>query len=134
MSKEQLGEKTEQATPRKLEEALKKGQIARSAEVQTLFVLGGGLLALTFAGSEIWRQLALAVSGTLGHLHEFNPTASAMQSYSIGAALLLAKCVGSRGGDCNGGRITGRRYSKPLSNSVGSAFDQLGTRESYQRI
>lgn len=93
MSKEQVGEKTEQATPRKLEEALKKGQIARSAEVQTVFVLGGGLLALTFAGSETWRQLALAVSGTLGHLHEFNPTASAMQSYSIDGALLLAKCV-----------------------------------------
>ncbi len=35
-------EKTEQPTPRKLEEALKHGQIARSAEVQTAFVLLGG--------------------------------------------------------------------------------------------
>ena len=51
------GEKTEQPTPRKLEEALKHGQIARSAEVQTAFVLLGALAALTFAGPEIWRQL-----------------------------------------------------------------------------
>ena len=40
---EQLGEKTEQATPRKLEEALKKGQFPRSAEVQTVFVLAAAL-------------------------------------------------------------------------------------------
>ena len=40
---EHAGEKTEQATPRRLEEALKKGQFARSAEVQTVFVLCAGL-------------------------------------------------------------------------------------------
>ena len=34
------GEKTERATPKRLEEAFKKGQIARSMEVQTVFVLG----------------------------------------------------------------------------------------------
>ena len=42
---EHAGEKTEQATPRRLEEALKKGQFARSPEVQTVFVLCGGLIA-----------------------------------------------------------------------------------------
>jgi flagellar biosynthetic protein FlhB len=57
MPDESIGEKTEQPTPRKLEEAIKKGQIARSAEVQTVFVLVGALAALTFAGREIWAQL-----------------------------------------------------------------------------
>ena len=37
-----------QATPRRLEEAWKKGQFARSAEVQTVLVLFGGVLALLF--------------------------------------------------------------------------------------
>ncbi len=36
---EQAGEKTEKPTAKRLEEALKKGQIARSPEVQTVFVL-----------------------------------------------------------------------------------------------
>jgi flagellar biosynthesis protein FlhB len=53
---EQVGEKTELPTQRKLEESLKRGQIPRSAEVQTVFVLLGGLGALTFAGPEIWHQ------------------------------------------------------------------------------
>ena len=48
--KEFAGEKTEQPTLRKLEEALKKGQFPRSAEVQTIFVLMGAMLALLFGG------------------------------------------------------------------------------------
>ena len=48
---EQVGEKTELPTQRKLEDSLKRGQIPRSAEVQTVFVLLGGLAALTFAGA-----------------------------------------------------------------------------------
>jgi flagellar biosynthetic protein FlhB len=51
---EQTGEKTEQPTQRKLEEAIKKGQTPRSAEVQTVFVLLGGVAALTFSGRETW--------------------------------------------------------------------------------
>ena len=60
-----LGEKTEQPTPRRLEEALKKGQIARSAEVQTAFVLLGGVGALMFSGQELWGHLvgATVISG-----------------------------------------------------------------------
>ena len=43
---EQVGEKTENATPRRLEEALRKGQFPRSAEVQTVFVLFAGSVNL----------------------------------------------------------------------------------------
>ena len=44
--KEYPGEKTEQPTPRKLEDAAKKGQYARSSEVQTVIVLTSGLVAM----------------------------------------------------------------------------------------
>ena len=60
---EQAGEKTEQATPKRLEEALRKGQFARSPEVRTAFVLAAGLIALRMSGSEIWGRLALAFTG-----------------------------------------------------------------------
>lgn len=93
---EHLGEKTEQATPRRLEEALKRGQFPRSAEVQTVFVLGGGLLALVFAGHEIWRNLASAMFAALGHLHDaslqpFNP--STLQRFVIDGLVVLGSCV-----------------------------------------
>jgi flagellar biosynthesis protein FlhB len=91
---EQLGEKTEQPTPRKLEDAIKKGQIARSAEVQTVFVLVGALAAMTFAGREIWQQLVGTTVLTLGHLHDTTITANSLQGYGVSGVFILLKCIG----------------------------------------
>ena len=65
---EHAGEKTEQATPKRLEEALKKGQFARSPEVQTVFVLCAGMIALRMAGLEAWERLAYALTGIFSDL------------------------------------------------------------------
>jgi flagellar biosynthetic protein FlhB len=91
---EQTGHKTEQATPKKLEEAIKKGQIARSAEVQTVFVLLGGLAALTFTGKDTWQQLVRAIVMTFGHLHDTNITSNALQGYAVSGTLVLLRCAG----------------------------------------
>jgi flagellar biosynthetic protein FlhB len=91
---EQTGEKTEQATPRRLEDALKRGQIAQSAEVQTVFVLFGFLAALTFAGHEIWQQFVSVMAMTLGHLHDTTITFDSLQGYGISGTFVLLKCVG----------------------------------------
>ncbi len=88
-----IGEKTEQPTPRKLEEALKHGQIARSAEVQTAFVLLGALGALTFAGPEIWRQLVATSVMTFSHLHDTTLTISALQGYAVAGTFVFFKCA-----------------------------------------
>ena len=90
---EHLGEKTEQPTPRKLEEALKKGLFPRSAEVQTIFVLGGGMLALMFTGHEIWRGLAMSMAGLLGHLHDLPLTRTELPSYFLAGMLFFIKIV-----------------------------------------
>src|SRR5678815_4765435 len=88
------GEKTEQPTPRRVEEALKRGQIARSPEVQTAFVLLGGLAALVFGGQEIWRHLVGATVISLGHLHDTPITSDALQGYGVAGTWILLKCVG----------------------------------------
>jgi flagellar biosynthesis protein FlhB len=90
---EQTGEKTEQPTPKRLEEALKRGQIANSAEVQTAFVLLGALGALTFAGSEMWRQLVGATVATLGHL-DTPLSAGSLQGYAVAGTFIFIKCAG----------------------------------------
>ncbi|MFD2184064.1 flagellar biosynthesis protein FlhB [Rhodoplanes azumiensis] len=53
MAEEQdKSDKTEDPTQRRLDEALKRGDVVKSQEVSTWFVIGGGTLALTmFAGS-----------------------------------------------------------------------------------
>ena len=91
---EHTGDKTEQATPRKLEEALKKGQIARSAEVQTVFVLLFALAALTFTGKDTWRQFVSAVVMSFSHLHDTNLSASNLQAYAISGTLIFLRCAG----------------------------------------
>lgn len=91
---EQIGEKTEQPTPRRLEEAVKKGQTARSAEVQTAFVLLGGLAALTFSGQEIWQTLVSATTMSLGHLHDTPVSRDMLQGYAASAFLVALKCAG----------------------------------------
>jgi len=90
---EQRGDKTEKATPRRLEEAWKKGQFARSPEVQTVFVLFGGMLALLFAGQETWRNLGLAMAGTLGHLHDLPVKTDGMQRLFTDFFRLMGACV-----------------------------------------
>lgn len=94
MSDENSAEKTEQPTQRKLEDAQKRGQIPRSAEVQTLLVLLSGFTALLFFGGEIWRLLAGTLVSTLGHLHDTPVTTTSLPGYAQQAALLLLRCAG----------------------------------------
>jgi flagellar biosynthetic protein FlhB len=90
---ESAGEKTEQPTAKRLEEALNKGQIPRSREVQTVFVLMGALMALRFTGSETWQLMGKAMVSSLGHLHDTPISLDAMQGYTVSAAMLVAQCV-----------------------------------------
>jgi len=91
---EQVGEKTELPTQRKLEDALKHGQIPRSTEVQTVCVLMGGLGALVFDGREIWQTLASSTVLMLSHLHDTELSTSSLQGYGVSGVLLLLKCAG----------------------------------------
>ncbi len=88
------GEKTEQPTQRKLEEAIKRGQTPRSAEVQTVFVLLGGVAALTFCGRETWQLFVNTEVQTFGHLYNITVSADSLQGYGVDGALLVLKCAG----------------------------------------
>lgn len=85
------GEKTEQPTPRRLEEATRRGQFARSQEIQTVFVLAGGFLSLTMAGNELWQNLTIATSSILGHLNEIPLSINNFQDIFVKGALIFAK-------------------------------------------
>ncbi len=91
---EQTGEKTELPTQRKLEEAIKRGQTPRSAEVQTVFVLLGGVAALSFSGRETWQMFINTAVQTFGHLHDTVITADSLQANGVSAALMILKCTG----------------------------------------
>jgi flagellar biosynthesis protein FlhB len=88
------GERTEQPTPRRLEEAIKRGQFPRSQEVQTVFVLAGTLLSAGFFGPEIFRTLVHSMTAVLGHLHQVPVTFSLLPAYAISGAWVVIQCTG----------------------------------------
>ncbi|MGA2175618.1 MAG: EscU/YscU/HrcU family type III secretion system export apparatus switch protein [Verrucomicrobiota bacterium] len=134
---EQTGEKTEKPTQKRLDEAIKKGQIARSPEVQTVFVLGGALLALAFTGGEMWRVMADCLTTTLSHLHDTALSMNAMQGYAVTGALTLGKCVWPvlaatlTGGLLAGGIQTRFRTS---SEALDVNWERLSPVEGFKRI
>lgn len=62
-------DRTEEPTQRRLDEAIKRGDVAKSVEINTFFVLGGFTLALMIASGPIARSLALDLRGFLMNLH-----------------------------------------------------------------
>lgn len=58
------GEKTEQATPKKKQEAREKGQVAKSQEVGTALMMLAGFLFLLFMGQSMGLNLAKMMRGT----------------------------------------------------------------------
>lgn len=137
MAQNQAGEKTEQATPRRLEEAIKQGQFARSAEVQTVFVLLGGLGSLKFVGPDLWQRLVNVQTAVLGHLHEIPLTMNAMQGYAINAALLFTACAGPiLVGTTAGGLVAGAIQNRfqTASDALNPKWERLNPVEGFKRV
>ena len=134
---ESAGEKTEQATPRKLEEAQKQGQTARSAEVQTAFVLLAVVCALSFTGRETWRLMCAATVGVLGHLHDTPLSVNAMQGYAWHSTLVFLQCVApvvlaAMGGGLLAGTIQNRFNT--ASEALGFKWERLNLAEGFKRV
>src|SRR2546421_338984 len=62
------GEKTEAPTPKRLEEARKKGQVAKSADLNGAVVLFAGLLALGAAGPGMVAHIREVMTTSLGQI------------------------------------------------------------------
>lgn len=72
MADEDDSQKTEEPTPKKLEEANKKGEVAQSQEVKTWFMLAAGTAMVAGAGSVIVTGVRDPLVGYLGRIHEIN--------------------------------------------------------------
>ena len=80
MAEEFSGEKSEQATPRRREEARKKGQVAKSREIPSVLVLMTGLLVLFLIGRQLTMSLANFTAQMLGRAGTLSITPSSVQA------------------------------------------------------
>ena len=58
MAEESFQEKTEQATPKRRDDAREKGQVARSTELSSVAILMAGLLALNALGPYMYKRIS----------------------------------------------------------------------------
>jgi len=131
------GEKTEQATPRRMEEAIKRGQIARSPEVQTVLVVLAGWMAMEFSGVGIWRGLAAAMMSILGSLHEIPLTQDGLQRYAIQCVLAFGVIAGpvlvaTMVAGLLGGAIQNRFQATP--EALSAKWERMNPIEGLQRM
>lgn len=63
-------DKTEEATPKKLEDAIKKGDVGKSQELTTLAVLAGFALACAAVSGSTAERLSVGMTGFLMNAHQ----------------------------------------------------------------
>ena len=86
------GEKTEEPTAKKRQDARKKGQVAKSQELNTAFVLLIGFLILRVLWEYIYGNIAEYTIYLYGHLSQSMSTEGISELF-IGIMILLAKTV-----------------------------------------
>lgn len=82
-------EKSEQPTGKKLSDARERGQVAKSAEINSLAAFGSGLILIYMTRGFIGEQFASFSVGFLGKLDSLDINASLLQSYFIDWALFF---------------------------------------------
>jgi len=85
------GEKTEEATPRKRQEARKKGQVARSPEISSALIMLVAFLSLGFLGPLLYQQMIELMRSGLSTIITKDLTVEAVHHLSIGLIILLLK-------------------------------------------
>lgn len=87
-------EKTEEATPRRREEAREKGQVAKSHDLCAALTLLGSLIILQVTGDGMLETLALITRKSLDSLHIGALTEdSVRQYYAYAATFIFASCA-----------------------------------------
>jgi flagellar biosynthesis protein FlhB len=81
-------DQTEDPTLRRLEQAIDRGDTARSAEVSTWFVLAGGTLALMTMSGDSASTLTSGLRAMLGNLHRYPTDGAGLQAFGTHAILV----------------------------------------------
>jgi len=94
-------DRTEAATPRRLQKAREEGHVPISRELTSFAVLGSAALVLTMVAPTSARLLAARLAGLLAHAHEIDPLAAlwvaAMAGVTAAAPFALAALLAGAG-------------------------------------
>jgi len=92
MAEESFSERTEHATPKRQEEARKKGQLAKSREIPSVVILMGGITSFFFLGASFYQRLSALTAQWLGQIGTLSVRPDNLQAIGmdlIGSTLLI---------------------------------------------
>jgi flagellar biosynthetic protein FlhB len=123
MAEASFEERTEQATPRRRQEAKNKGQIARSREIPSVLVLLGGMTVLLFFGAAMYFQLSQLMVQWFGRMATVSVQWEGLQALSwemvvsflfiIGPVLAVVFAVAVLGHTMQGSNVFSAELIKP---------------------
>lgn len=93
MAEESYQEKTEQATPRRIDESRKKGEVARSTELNSAIILFAGLISLMFFGGWILQIVSETFRNNISMIPNLSLNAKAVQEIFRTNGLSVLKAV-----------------------------------------
>jgi flagellar biosynthesis protein FlhB len=73
-------QKTEQPTQRKLEKAIEQGDVAKSQEVTSFFILGAATLAVVIGSKSAFTDLTVRLRGLIGNIHQISMDRNGLMS------------------------------------------------------
>jgi len=88
-------EKTEEPSAKRLEEALKRGDVVKSQEVNTWFIIGGATLVLMVFSGGMSESLTTTMRGLIGNAHQIRMDGPALPGLfqKIGIELIAAIAI-----------------------------------------
>ena len=87
-------EHTEDPTPRRLEEAIKRGDVVKSIEVSTWFTIAGGTLMLMVFAGPVATSLELTMRGLLAHSYQISADGPALADLTQVLAMRVLAALG----------------------------------------
>jgi len=85
------GEKTEKATPRRRQEARKKGQVLRSIEINSALILLVAFTAIYALGPYIYRELSQFMQWMFGNAFTLEFSVAGIRNFFINALIVFLK-------------------------------------------
>ena len=80
-------DKTQEPSQRRLDQAIERGDVAKSLELNNLFVLAAGTLIIMIAGPSMSYDLAISMRGYFEHAHEIQMQGDGLRNVWMHGAL-----------------------------------------------
>lgn len=130
-------DKTEDPTPRRLEQAIERGEVPNSIEINTFFILAAFTLALLIASAPVARRLLLDMRGFLMNAHAVPSDAYAFAAIGTRTLSICLQAVAvPLGLVCAAGLAAGLLQHRPIftASTLAPKWDRVSPMAGFKRI